>query len=98
MDQRSLKSQSFSPVTNYLPKLNATIPKKSPKPKIILKRLQSENNENLRESWTSKLLNWRAILEDQKEYRQLITKIEMYNNKMTISKRRRKSPNNKFYM
>lgn len=62
------------------------------KPKIILKRLQSETRQNLRLSWTSKLMNWKAILDDQKEYRELITKIELYNQKIKVQRRRRASP------
>jgi len=92
MDSRKLKYQSLSPVSEKLPRINLYGPKdKNSKPKIVLKRLQSENSDKLGVSWTSKLLSWRAILEDQKEYRQLITKIEIYNQKMTISKRRRRN-------
>ncbi|OMJ90401.1 hypothetical protein SteCoe_7203 [Stentor coeruleus] len=62
----------------------------SQKPKIVLKRLQSETRQNIRLSWTSKLMNWKAILDDQKEYRELITKIELYNQKLKVQKRRKR--------
>ena len=88
-----MEYKSFSPYSEKLPPINLNSPKKPlSKPKIILKRLQSENPGNLAESWTSKLLNWRAILEDQKEYRQMITKIEIINQKMSVGRKRKVSP------
>lgn len=52
------------------------------KPKIVLKKYKVLTENKMKSSWTSKLLNWRSILEDQKVYRQMITKIELYNHKM----------------
>lgn len=88
-----MEYKSFSPFSEKLPLINIKSPKKPlSKPRIILKRLQNENPGNLAESWTSKLLNWRAILEDQKEYRQMITKIEIINQKMNVGRKRKGSP------
>ncbi|OMJ79646.1 hypothetical protein SteCoe_20325 [Stentor coeruleus] len=59
---------------------------------IVLRRLKSDTRQKINISWIEKLMNWRSILEDQKEYRHLITKIELYNQKLTNGKRRRLSP------
>ena len=80
---------SKTPIPRYdkLPKINDK-PNQT-KNKIILKKHKTEEPNKLTLSWTSKLLNWRAILEDQREYRQMIIKIELYNQIMKMFKHKK---------
>lgn len=60
--------------------------------RIVLKKIKIIANPNLRLSWTSKLMTWKSILEDQKDYRERITKIELYNQKLMNGRRKKQSP------
>jgi hypothetical protein len=37
-------------------------------------------------------MTWKSILEDQKDYRERITKIELYNQKLMNGRRKKASP------
>lgn len=67
-----------------LPRINHSIDNisYSKKKKIVLKKTRTEDRKDLKLSWINNILSWRAILEDQKEYRMMITKIEIFNQKL----------------
>lgn len=81
------KASHLSPINSFKGTLRA-----KEKKTIVLRRLKSDTRQNISISWLEKLMNWRSILEDQKEYRHLITKIELYNQKLTNGRKRRTSP------
>jgi hypothetical protein len=54
--------------------------------KITSKKIVYEEDRNPNMSWTSQILNWRSILQDQKDYRKMINRIELFNQKIKKSK------------